>query len=75
MRRSEQPAVKTGDVVIVKDDVTKRLFWKLAVVTEVICGNDNQIRAAVVRVADPQGKPSLLRRSIKHLYPLEVQST
>ena len=75
MRRSEQPAVKTGDVVIVKDDVTKRLFWKLAVVTDVIRGNNNQIRAAVVRVADPQGKTSLLRRSIKHLYPRSINVT
>ena len=75
MRRSKQPVVKTGDVVIVKDDATKRLFWKLAVVTEVIRGNDNQARAAVVKVSSLQGKTSLLRRSVKHLYPLEVQST
>ena len=61
--------------MIVKDDTTKRLFWKLTVVTNVIRGNNNQARAAVVKVSDPPGKTSLLRRSVKHLYPLEVQSS
>jgi len=65
-RLSKQPVVKTGDVVIVKDDATKRHFWKFAVVTEVIWGNDNQARAAVVKVSDSQGKTSLLR-SFNHL--------
>ena len=36
--------------------------------------NDNQARAAVVKVSDSQGRTSLLR-SVKYLYPLEVQST
>lgn len=72
MRQGKRPAIEKGDVVIVKDEGTKRLFWKLAIVTDLITGADNQSRAAVVKVSDPQGKVSLLRRSIKHLYPIEV---
>lgn len=30
------------------------------------------MRAAVVKVPDPRGGIKLLRRSIKHLYPIEV---
>ena len=32
------------------------------------------MRAAVVRVANTDGSPRVLKRSVKHLYPIEVQS-
>ena len=57
-----------------KSDTSKHVFWKLAIVKELLKGNDNQIRAARVSVTDPQGGTKLLRRSIKHLYPIEVNS-
>ena len=37
-------------------------------------GTDGRVRAAVVKVSDPRGGVKLLRRSIKHLYPIEVRS-
>jgi len=37
-------------------------------------GNDGKVRAAVVNMTDPWGGTRLLRRSIKHLYPIEVNS-
>ena len=63
-----------GDIVVVKDDRTKRLFWKLAKVEELLTGKDGKIRAAVVRVSTPKGTTQLLRRSVKHLFPIEVPS-
>lgn len=57
--------------VVVKDDSSKRLFWKLTVL---IMGDDQQVRAAVIKVSDPQGNTRLLRRYVKHLYPIEVRN-
>ena len=52
----------------------KRNMWKLGKVEELIVGKDSVVRGAVVRISR-SGKPSvLLRRPLKLLYPLEVQS-
>ena len=40
------------------------IFWKLAIVSELLKGADNKVWAAVVKVVDPQGGHKLLRRSI-----------
>jgi len=66
--------VAVGDVVILKDEWTKKMWWKLAIIEEVMEGRDGQIRAAVVKTVNCDGKPSRIRRSIKHLIPIEVQS-
>ena len=63
-----------GDVVIVKDDASKRIFCKLAVVRDLIAGDDHQVRVAVVKVSNPLGNTKLLRRSVKHLYPIKVRN-
>lgn len=47
------------------------MLWKLAIVQELIAGSDDKIRAAIVRVPDTR---NLLKRSVKHLIPLEVSS-
>ena len=64
--------VRIGDVVVLKSDTSKRIFWKLAIVKELLKGNDHHVQAAVVSLTNPQGGTKLLRRSIKHLYPIEV---
>ena len=38
---------------------------------ELLAGSDGQVRAAVVRVADTG---NLLKRSVKHLIPIEVKA-
>ena len=63
-----------GDVVVVKDDSTKRAFWKLGLVKELIAGRDGKIRAALVRVGSSDTRPRLLKRSTLHLYPVEVKT-
>ena len=57
---------KKGDVVIVHDEKS-RLYWRLAVVEDLIEGNDGLVRAAHIRM----GKLKTTRPIIK-LYPLEV---
>ena len=68
------PIISIGDVVVLKDDSTKRSFWNLAVVKELIPGRDGKIRAAWVRVANNNTQPRLLKRSTQHLYLVEVKS-
>jgi len=52
----------------------KRVLWKLAIVKELLLNSDRKIRAAVVKVASSDGRPQILRRSVKHLFPIEVKS-
>ena len=66
------PGVKEGDVVTLKNESTKRASWKLAIIESLLVGQDGIARAAIVRVANSEGNPRRLRRSIKHLFPLEV---
>ena len=57
--------------MLLQNDSTKRVLWKLAIVKEFLPGSDDRIRAAVVQVA---GSKTLLKRSIKHLIPIKVKS-
>lgn len=70
-RRGENPEIAVGDVVLLQNDSTKQVMWKLVIVNALIAGIDGKIRAAVVRVAD---SGSLLKRSVKHLFPIEVKA-
>ena len=60
-------------MVIIYDVNHPRNLWKLGKVTDLIKGDDGQIRGAVLNVFT-NGKPQTLRRPITHLYPLEVMS-
>ena len=73
-RVTKGPEVAVGDVVILKNDTTKRLFWKLAIVKELLTGIDGNVRAAIVMTTDPNYKSKQLRRSIRHLIPIEVKA-
>jgi len=66
------PTISVGDVVIVRDDNAKRLFWKLARVVELLPGPDRITRAALINVSCESGPPKILKRSISHLIPIEV---
>ena len=70
-RQKKGLLITKGDVVILKDDVTKRQFCKLGVVTELLPERDGSIRAAMVRIAGD--RKSMLRRSAKHLITIEIR--
>ena len=61
--------IKKGDVVVVHDD-TPRLQWKLAVVDDLVKGNDGLVRSAHISTANHK-----TNRPITRLYPLEVVSS
>ena len=56
-RSTGGPEIAIGDIVILKNDLTKRLFWRLATVQELFTGNDGKVRAAVIKTTD--GKNNL----------------
>ena len=61
-RRDEKRSViSVGDVVILKDDTSKRMYWKLALVEDLVEGRDGQIRAALVKIVNSDGKYAKLR--------------
>ena len=64
--------IKNGDIVVILNDKVKRQNWKLGKIVNVYRGSDQIIRAADVRTVDQSGKPIVLKRSIVHLFPLEV---
>ena len=57
--------LQKGDVVSIHDDVP-RARWRLAVIEDLICGDDGLVRAAIVCNAD-----RTTNRPITKLYPLE----
>ena len=61
--------IKKGDVVVVHDD-TPRLQWKLAVVDDLVKGNDGLVHSAHISTANHK-----TNRPITRLYPLEVVSS
>ena len=72
LKGTNQPVqVNVGDVVHVAEENAPRLTWKLGRV-ESICPSkiDGVVRAAYVRVA----KGNVLRRSVKHLYPIKFRT-
>ena len=68
-RSHNKKVTSVGDVVLLRDDCAKCIFWKLAIVKELLVGHDSQVRAAAVKVADSS---RLLKRSITHLIPLDL---
>jgi len=64
--------VQVGDVVILKDEHVKRVFWKFAKVVELLRGSDGIARAALINVSTGSGPPKILKRSTRRLIPIEV---
>ena len=68
-KEGSKTPIEVSQMVIFKDDTTKRLFWKLAIVEELLPGGDGKIRSVKV---NPSGTSTMLHRSIQHLVPLEI---
>ena len=64
--------ISRGDIVIVHTDQEARGFWRLGRVTDLIIGADGQVRGAEVYTLTEDNRPSLLRRPLQRLYPLEI---
>ena len=63
----KQARLEIGDVVLIKGEEKNRALWKTGIVTHMIPGRDNVVRAVRLRA----GK-SFMERPIQFLYPLEL---
>ena len=73
MKDAEGQTVTVGDTVIVHEDGQHRELWKLRRVESLIKGKDGLARGAVVKSITPKmRRPTLLRRPLQKLYPLEL---
>ena len=69
----KETGIQIGDFVLLKDDNSHRTFWKLAKVENVIKGPDGIARVATTKVLTNDRRTIVLRRSVKHLIPLEIE--
>ena len=53
--------VAVSVVVILKDDSTNQMFWKLSKVEELLLWRDGLVRATIVKVVNSDQKPRLMR--------------
>jgi len=60
-----------GDVVIVKDKLRKRAYWRLAKIVELIVSEDAQVRAAKIQL----GNGNRVSRPLIDLYYLELNES
>jgi hypothetical protein len=60
--------LRINEVVLVKDEKSPRLQWRMAVVQLLIPGRDGKTRTVVLRLSDG----TVLRRAVQHVCPLEV---
>ncbi|GFW59903.1 integrase catalytic domain-containing protein [Trichonephila clavipes] len=66
----KEDVIKEGDIVLIGDTNSKRIYWPLAKVIKLIPGRDGRVR--VVEVLTSSGS---FLRPIQRLYPLEVSGT
>ena len=62
-----QTELKVGDVVLIEEDRKNKLLWELGKSERIIPGRDYCIGSYEVKTAN-----GLLRRTVQHLYPLEL---
>ena len=74
-RPNSDVSIAVGDMVILRNDNTRRTFWKLAKVEKLLPSSDGIVRSAKVMVNGESGKQITLRRPIQHLIPLAVKAS
>ncbi|KAH9384833.1 hypothetical protein HPB48_026855 [Haemaphysalis longicornis] len=62
------PEVQIGDVVVIQDDASSPMLWKLGRVLETFAGRDGVVRSCRLRVSSGQE----IRRPVQRLYILEA---
>jgi len=70
-RLYENCRIRSGKLVIIKDEQSKRSFWKMCRVIELIKSKDGIVRSVNVRIASSNGT-TIQKRPLQLLIPLEV---
>ena len=67
--------ISVGDVVVLNNERTPCLLWKLTEVEELIQSSDKIVRSAKISVLNESSKKIVhLERPIQHLLPLEISN-
>lgn len=66
-KEGDQEIIKVGTVVVIKEDNLPPMMWKLGRITELHPGKDGIVRTVTVKNAH-----SVVKRSLKHVYPLPI---
>ncbi|GFS32225.1 uncharacterized protein TNIN_168651 [Trichonephila inaurata madagascariensis] len=61
------PELKVGDVVLIEKNTKNKLLWKLGKIERTLPGRDNKTRCYELKTSG-----GLLKRTVEHLYPLEL---
>ena len=48
MRQNKKSMIAVDNVVVLKNDSTKRHFWKIDIVQQLLTGSDGVVRAAIM---------------------------
>ena len=73
-RNRKGAEIAVGDVLILRNDSTPWMFWKLTLVEELLPDRDGIVRAAWVKVVNAERNPRIFTRSVKHLVLLELNA-
>jgi len=65
--KKENRKIEIGDIVLIGDDIHKRIDWPLARVMSMIPGRDGLIRVLILKT-----EKGVLKRPIQRVYPLEI---
>ena len=66
-KNRSSPKPKEGDIVLIHEDVTPRMHWKLGRITQLQPSRDGHVRAALVKTGDSE-----ISRPIVKLYQIEI---
>ncbi|GFT06343.1 hypothetical protein TNCV_1145351 [Trichonephila clavipes] len=61
------PELKVGEVVLIEENTKNKLLWKLGKIGRTLPGRDNKTRCYKLNTSG-----GLLKRTVRHLYPLEL---
>lgn len=63
--------IKVNDIVLIDTKDKPRIYWSMGRVVRLFSGDDGNVRSVLLKVSNGQEK----HYSIRHLYPLEVQTS
>ena len=69
---STSRVISIGDVVVINKEKVPRQRWNIGKVVKLIPGKDGVLRAAEAKTLNAAGKQVILKQSIVHLYPMEI---
>ena len=66
-------SLKSGDLVLIKEDIIPRLSWKKGVVNQLITGHDGAVRGAIIRTKSKNTKETtFIKRPLQLIVSLEA---